>query len=143
MSAQHLTRDICLARDICLFQGGQTHMQSELLQETGAKKGCGRRGGAGGATLKKTYILREILCGHSADIYLQGYMSALYPSSVFTSDKLFLHNVFLCVFILIIQQSRNLDIPIKYYISGLLGPFLRLFLVRYTLGKHNAYLSLN
>ena len=42
MSAQHLTRDICL------FQGGHTHMQSELLQETGAKKACGRRGGAGG-----------------------------------------------------------------------------------------------
>ena len=43
------------------------------------------------------YILCEMLCGHSADIvwtlcwpcadiYLQGYMSALYPSSVFTSD---------------------------------------------------------
>ena len=30
------------------FQGGQTHMQSELLQETGAKKGRGRRGGAVG-----------------------------------------------------------------------------------------------
>ena len=87
MSAQHLTRDICLARDICLFQGGQTHMQSELLQvlqETGAKKGCGKRGGAGGgnlqrmpfwlpsaiawhvcvATLKKTYIPREMFGGH-------------------------------------------------------------------------------
>ena len=40
---------------------------------------------------KKTNIPREMLCGHSADIvrtyvYLQGYMSALYPSSVFTSD---------------------------------------------------------
>ena len=37
-----------LTRDICLFQDGRTDMQSELLQETGAKKGCGRRGGAGG-----------------------------------------------------------------------------------------------
>ena len=37
-----------MSHDICLFQGGQTHKQSELLQETGAKKGCGRRGGAGG-----------------------------------------------------------------------------------------------
>ena len=37
-----------LTRDICLFQDGRTHMQSELLQETGAKKGCGRWGGAGG-----------------------------------------------------------------------------------------------
>ena len=26
-----------------------------------------------------TYILREMLCGHSADIYLQGYMSAQCP----------------------------------------------------------------
>ena len=41
MSAQHLTKDICLTK--------------------------------------------EMLCGHIADIYLQGYMSALYPSSVFTS----------------------------------------------------------
>ena len=32
-----------LTRDICLFQDGRTHMQSELLQETGAKKGCGRQ----------------------------------------------------------------------------------------------------
>ena len=48
MSAQYLTRDSCFVRDICLFQGGQTHIQSELLQETVAKKGCGRRGGAGG-----------------------------------------------------------------------------------------------
>ena len=39
MSAQHLTKDICLTR--------------------------------------------EILCGHSAEIYLQGYISALYPSWVF------------------------------------------------------------
>ena len=45
MSAQHLTKDICLTRD----------------------------------------IPREMLCGHSADIYLQGYMCALYPSSVFSS----------------------------------------------------------
>ena len=45
MSAQHLTKDICLTRD----------------------------------------IPREMLCEHSADIYLQGYMSALYPSSVFSS----------------------------------------------------------
>ena len=44
----HNIRDICLARDICIFQGGQTHIQSKLLQEIGAKKGCGRRGGAGG-----------------------------------------------------------------------------------------------
>ena len=48
MSAQHLTKDICLTRD----------------------------------------IPREMLCGHFADIYLQGYMSALYPSSVFTSGLL-------------------------------------------------------
>ena len=34
------------------------------------------------------YIPREMLCGHSADIYLQGYMSALYPSSVFSSVKI-------------------------------------------------------
>ena len=39
------------------IEGGHTHM---LLQETGAK-------------------------GHSADIYLQGYMPALYLSSVFSS----------------------------------------------------------
>ena len=45
-----LTKLISLTRDICLFQGGHIHMQSELLQETGAKKGCGRRGGAGGET---------------------------------------------------------------------------------------------
>ena len=37
------------------------------------------------ADIVPTYILREMLCGHSADIvrtyvYLQGYMSALYPS---------------------------------------------------------------
>ena len=38
MSAQHLTKDICLTR--------------------------------------------EMLCGHCADIYIQGYMSALYPSSL-------------------------------------------------------------
>ena len=36
--------------------------------------------------MKKTYIPREMLCGHCADTYLQGYMSALYPSSVFTLD---------------------------------------------------------
>ena len=29
-----------------------------------------------------------MLCGHCADIYLQGYMSALYPSSVFSSGQL-------------------------------------------------------
>ena len=28
---------------------------------------------------RETYILREMLCGHSADIYLQGYMSAQCP----------------------------------------------------------------
>ena len=38
----------------------------------------------------ETYILREMLCGHSADLYLQGYMSALYPSSVFSSEQSFL-----------------------------------------------------
>ena len=32
------------------------------------------------------YILRETVCGHSADIILQGYMYALYISSVFTSE---------------------------------------------------------
>ena len=31
------------------------------------------------------YIPHEMLCGHSADIYLRGYMSALNPSSVFGS----------------------------------------------------------
>ena len=31
---------------------------------------------------RETYILREMLCGHNEDIYLQGYMSAQYPSSV-------------------------------------------------------------
>ena len=37
--------------------------------------------------LKKYICLtREMLCGHCADIYLQGYMFALYPSSVFSSD---------------------------------------------------------
>ena len=35
--------------------------------------------------MKKTYIPREMLCGHFADIYLQGYMSAPYPSWIFTS----------------------------------------------------------
>ena len=34
-------------------------------------------------SLKKTYILREMLCRH---ISLQGFMSALYPSSVFSSS---------------------------------------------------------
>ena len=34
---------------------------------------------------RETYIPRKMLCGHCADIYLQGYMSALYPSSVLTS----------------------------------------------------------
>ena len=29
------------------------------------------------------------LCGYCADIYLQGYMSALYPSSGFMSDNIF------------------------------------------------------
>ena len=43
-------------------------------------------------SMKKTFIAREMLCGHSADIvrtymYLQGYMSALYPSSVFSSGE--------------------------------------------------------
>ena len=33
---------------------------------------------------REAYILREMLCEHCADIYLQGYMSALYPSSVFS-----------------------------------------------------------
>ena len=37
------------------------------------------------ADIVPTYILCEMLCGHIADIYLQGYMSALYPSSGFTS----------------------------------------------------------
>ena len=36
------------------------------------------------ATLKKTYIPREVFGGH---ISLQGYMSALYPSSVFSSEE--------------------------------------------------------
>merc|ERR1711860_175055 len=36
--------------------------------------------------LVRLYVFREMLCGHSADIYLQGYMSAQYPSSVFSSD---------------------------------------------------------
>ena len=29
------------------------------------------------------------LCGYCADIYLQGYMSAIYPSSVFSSGNIF------------------------------------------------------
>ena len=29
--------------------------------------------------LRETYVLREMLCRHSADIYLQGYMSAQCP----------------------------------------------------------------
>ena len=32
-----------------------------------------------------SYFLREMLCGHCTDIYLQGYMSALYPSTVLSS----------------------------------------------------------
>ena len=39
-------------------------------------------------TLHALDIYREMLCGHSADIYLQGYMPAIYPFSVFTSDTL-------------------------------------------------------
>ena len=30
ISAKHLTRDICLKKDICLFQGGHAHMQFSL-----------------------------------------------------------------------------------------------------------------
>ena len=52
MAAQHLTKEICLTR--------------EML--------CGHS-----ADIVLT------LCRHCADIYLQGYMSALYPSSVFSS----------------------------------------------------------
>ena len=100
MSAQHLTRDICL------FQGGHAHMQSVLLvMKPSNGRGWPKRGVTSTrsspstttllcsgfwrhvcfATVKKTYIPREMLCGHSADTYLQGYMSALNPSSVFSS----------------------------------------------------------
>ena len=37
---------------------------------------------------KKRHIPREMLCGRSADTYLQGYMSALYPSLVFSMTML-------------------------------------------------------
>ena len=132
MSTQHLTRDICLARDICLFQGGHTHMQSELLRETGAKKDCGRRGVAGRgnpkvmpiwlspaiawlhyltsnsdcmcvcAHLEKDiYILRKMLCGHSADIYLslQEYKStlAVAGTKLRSASKTIISELALCI----------------------------------------------
>ena len=43
-------------------------------------------------------IVPTLLCGHCADIYLQEYMSALYPSSVFSSGLFLLQNNISCLF---------------------------------------------
>ena len=52
------------------------------------------------------YISRELLCGYSADIYLQGYMSALYPSSVFSSGDFKVAGYLWSELELLLSQSR-------------------------------------